>query len=133
MLSDLHASLINGRFLCGGEAAPRELIHPATEEHFPAVYDAHSGDIQIAAHGAPATAPGNPATLNPDTHSPLGALALGRLALEAGVPPGALQVICGRGSEIGDALALSPLVRKISFTGSTQVGRRVIELAANDF
>src|SRR4051812_18744155 len=52
MLSDLHASLINGRFLCGGEVAARELIDPATEQPFQVVYDAHVSDVDAAAKGA---------------------------------------------------------------------------------
>ncbi len=82
---------------------------------------------------APALAAGNCVLLKPASHSPLGALMLGKLAIEAGLPPGALQIICARGSEAGDALITHRLVRKISFTGSTEVGRRVMELAARDF
>ncbi|RYD72926.1 MAG: aldehyde dehydrogenase, partial [Verrucomicrobiaceae bacterium] len=82
---------------------------------------------------APALAAGNCVLLKPAQQSPLGALALGRLALEAGFPPGVLQVLCGTGSGMGDALVMHPRVRKISFTGSTDVGRHVMELAARDF
>jgi acyl-CoA reductase-like NAD-dependent aldehyde dehydrogenase len=82
---------------------------------------------------APALAAGNSVLLKPASFSPLGALMLGQLALEAGFPAGALQVICARGGEVGDAMVTHPLVRKISFTGSTDVGRHVMELAARDF
>jgi betaine-aldehyde dehydrogenase len=82
---------------------------------------------------APALAAGNCVLLKPAAQSPLGALALGQLALEAGFPPGALQVICGQGGTIGDVLVTHPLVRKVSFTGSTSVGQRVMKLAATDF
>ncbi len=82
---------------------------------------------------APALAAGNCVVLKPASHSPLGALMLGKLAIEAGLPAGALQVICARGSEAGDALITHRLVRKVSFTGSTEVGRRVMELSARDF
>lgn len=82
---------------------------------------------------APALAAGNCVLLKPAHQSPLGALALGRLALEAGLPTGVLQVLSGTGSGIGDALVSHPLVRKISFTGSTEVGRHVMELASRDF
>jgi betaine-aldehyde dehydrogenase len=82
---------------------------------------------------APALAAGNCVLLKPATQSPLGALALGRLALEAGLPGGALQVLCGAGGEIGEAMISHPLVRKVSFTGSTAVGRRVLELATPEF
>lgn len=57
---------------------------------------------------------------------------LGQVAAEAGLPPGVLQVVPGSGSEAGDALVRHPLVRKISFTGSTEVGKRIMELAARD-
>ncbi len=82
---------------------------------------------------APALAAGNCVLLKPAQQSPLGALALGRLVLEAGLPVGALQVLCGTGSGMGDALVSHPLVRKVSFTGSTAVGRHVMEVAARDF
>jgi betaine-aldehyde dehydrogenase len=81
---------------------------------------------------APALAAGNTVVLKPASQSPLTALLLGRLAHEAGVPPGALQVVPGQGSEIGDALATHPLIRKISFTGSTSVGSRIMSFAARD-
>jgi betaine-aldehyde dehydrogenase len=82
---------------------------------------------------APALAAGNSVLLKPASYSPLGALMLGRLALEAGLPSGALQVICARGSEVGNAIITHRRVRKISFTGSTEIGRHVMELAARDF
>jgi betaine-aldehyde dehydrogenase len=81
---------------------------------------------------APALAAGNAVLLKPASYSPLGALFLGRLAIEAGLPAGVLQVICGRGGEVGDTMITHPAVRKVSFTGSTDVGRRVMELAARD-
>ena len=79
---------------------------------------------------APALAAGNCVVLKPATLSPLTALRLGALANEAGLPAGTLQVLPGEGREIGDALVQHPLVRKISFTGSTAVGSRIMELAA---
>lgn len=81
---------------------------------------------------APALAAGNCVVLKPASLSPLTALKLGELAHAAGLPPGALQVLPGSGSAIGDALVTHPLVRKISFTGSTEIGRRIMELAARD-
>lgn len=79
---------------------------------------------------APALAAGNCVVLKPASLSPLTALKLGELAHKAGLPPGVLQVLPGSGGAIGDALVTHPLVRKISFTGSTEVGRRIMELAA---
>ena len=81
---------------------------------------------------APALAAGNTVVLKPASQSPLTAVLLGRIASEAGLPSGALQVLPGQGSEIGDALATHPLVRKISFTGSTSVGSRIMSLGAKD-
>jgi acyl-CoA reductase-like NAD-dependent aldehyde dehydrogenase len=81
---------------------------------------------------APALAAGNCVVLKPATISPLTALLLGEIAHQAGLPPGVLQVLSGEGREVGEALATHPLVRKISFTGSTAVGQRIMELASRD-
>jgi len=81
---------------------------------------------------APALAAGNTVVLKPASQSPLTAIALGVLAREAGLAPGVLQVVPGAGSEVGDALVTHPLVRKISFTGSTAIGSRIMELASRD-
>jgi betaine-aldehyde dehydrogenase len=81
---------------------------------------------------APALAAGNTVILKPASLSPCTALAIGQIAAEAGLPAGALQVITGSGSAIGDALVTHPLIRKISFTGSTTVGARIMGLAAKD-
>lgn len=80
---------------------------------------------------APALAMGNSVVLKPAEVTPLTALALAELATEAGLPPGVLAVVPGKGSEIGDDLVTHPLVRKISFTGSTEVGAGVMRLAAD--
>jgi acyl-CoA reductase-like NAD-dependent aldehyde dehydrogenase len=81
---------------------------------------------------APALAAGNCVVLKPASLSPLTALALGELAHRAGLPEGVLQVLPGPGAALGEVLSTHPLVRKISFTGSTEVGRRIMELAAGD-
>ncbi len=80
---------------------------------------------------APALAMGNTVVVKPASATPLSALALADLALEAGLPEGVLNVITGSGSVVGNALALHPLVRKISFTGSTEVGTGVMKQAAD--
>lgn len=77
----------------------------------------------------PALAAGNSVVLKPSEKSPLSALRLGELALEAGLPPGVLNVVPGYGTEAGEALALHPDVDAIGFTGSTRVGRRMLEYA----
>ena len=79
---------------------------------------------------AAALAAGNCVVLKPASLSPLSALRLGELAHEAGLPAGVLQVVPGAGAAIGDALVQHPLVRKISFTGSTEIGSRIMALAA---
>ncbi|HTI72115.1 MAG TPA: aldehyde dehydrogenase family protein [Candidatus Limnocylindria bacterium] len=81
---------------------------------------------------APALAAGNTVVLKPASISPLTALALGEIAHAAGLPAGVLQVLSGSGSAVGDALVTHPLIRKISFTGSTEIGRRIMELASRD-
>ncbi|HEU4917002.1 MAG TPA: aldehyde dehydrogenase family protein [Acidimicrobiia bacterium] len=81
---------------------------------------------------APALAMGNSIVVKPAELTPLTALALAELALEAGLPPGVLNVVTGRGSEAGEALVRHPDVRKISFTGSTVVGAGVMAAAAPD-
>ncbi len=79
---------------------------------------------------APALAMGNSVVLKPAEQSPLTALKLGELALEAGLPPGVLNVVPGLGSVAGEALALSMDVDMIAFTGSGPVGRRLMEYSA---
>src|SRR5688572_26363588 len=81
---------------------------------------------------APALATGCTVVLKPAKPSPLSALRLAQLCVEAGLPAGAFQVLPGAGSEIGEALVTHSDVRKISFTGSTPVGSRVMQLASRD-
>src|SRR6201996_3061954 len=81
---------------------------------------------------APALAAGNTVVAKPASTTPLATLQVARLFSEAGVPDGVLNVVTGRGSEIGDALVGHPDVRRIAFTGSTAVGRHVAALAAPD-
>jgi gamma-glutamyl-gamma-aminobutyraldehyde dehydrogenase len=77
----------------------------------------------------PALAAGNSVVLKPSEKSPLTALRLAELALEAGLPPGVLNVVPGYGAEAGEALALHMDVDAIAFTGSTRTGRRMLEYA----
>ncbi|WP_277188938.1 aldehyde dehydrogenase [Caballeronia sp. BR00000012568055] len=79
---------------------------------------------------APALAGGNAVVLKPAEVTPLASLALARICEEAGVPPGVLSVLPGKGSVIGDVLVRHPLVKKVSFTGGTEVGRGIARLAA---
>ena len=75
----------------------------------------------------PALAAGNSVVLKPSEKSPLTALRLAELAVEAGIPPGVLNVVPGYGHEAGEALALHMDVDAIGFTGSTRVGRRMLD------
>ena len=81
---------------------------------------------------APALASGNTVVAKPAATTPLATLEVARLFSEAGVPDGVLNVVTGRGKDIGDALVGHPDVRRVAFTGSTDVGRHVAKLAAPD-
>jgi 5-carboxymethyl-2-hydroxymuconic-semialdehyde dehydrogenase len=76
---------------------------------------------------APALAFGNTAVLKMSELSPLSAARLGQLAVEAGIPPGVLNIVHGYGAEAGEALCRHPDVRAISFTGSTATGNRIVK------
>ncbi len=78
----------------------------------------------------PALACGNTVVLKPAELTPLSALRLAELALEAGIPEGVLNVLVGKGSVVGARLVEHPDVAKIGFTGSTEVGRGVMQGAA---
>lgn len=83
--------------------------------------------MPIAGWGfAPALAAGNTVVLKPAELTPLTAIRLGELALEAGLPENVLTVIPGKGSVVGERFVAHPLVRKICFTGSTEVGKRIM-------
>ncbi|MCW2791468.1 MAG: Betaine-aldehyde dehydrogenase, partial [Nocardioides sp.] len=83
--------------------------------------------MPIAGWGfAPALAAGNTVVLKPAELTPLTAIRLGELALEAGLPEHVLTIIPGKGSVVGERFVTHPLVRKIVFTGSTAVGKRIM-------
>ena len=77
----------------------------------------------------PALAAGNAVVIKPATDTPLSALKLTEILLEAGLPPEGVQCLTGSGGEIGDALVSDQRVRKITFTGSRDVGERICRLA----
>jgi acyl-CoA reductase-like NAD-dependent aldehyde dehydrogenase len=79
---------------------------------------------------APALACGNTLVLKPAEITPLTALRLGEIALEAGIPEGVVHVVVGPGRVVGQRLIEHPGVRKIAFTGSTEVGRKVMQGAS---
>lgn len=81
---------------------------------------------------APALAAGCTVVLKPAEETPLSALRLGELAMEAGFPPGVINIVTGFGPDAGAALAAHPGVDKITFTGSTEVGRLIVRAAAGN-
>ncbi|MHC5308245.1 NAD-dependent succinate-semialdehyde dehydrogenase [Bartonella sp. LJL80] len=85
----------------------------------------------ITRKAAPALAAGCTMIVRPADLTPLTALALGELAQRAGIPKGVLQIITGKAREIGKILTDSKVVRKLSFTGSTEVGRQLMSQCAD--
>ena len=80
---------------------------------------------------APALAVGCPVVIKPASQTPFSALALGVLAEEAGFPKGIINIITGDAKEIGSEMSYNPMVRKLSFTGSTEVGKILMEQSAS--
>ena len=88
--------------------------------------------MPIAGWGfAPALAAGNTVVLKPAELTPLTAIRLGELGLEAGLPEGVFTVIPGKGSIVGERFVTHPAVRKVCFTGSTEVGKKIMAGAAD--
>ena len=88
--------------------------------------------VTFALKVAPALAAGCSAVVKPAENTPLTALRVGELALEAGIPPGVLNIVTGFGHEAGAALAEHPDVDKVSFTGSTAVGKSIVKASAGN-
>jgi acyl-CoA reductase-like NAD-dependent aldehyde dehydrogenase len=86
----------------------------------------------LGTKAAPALASGNTVVAKPAATTPLATLAVAKLFSEAGLPDGVLNVVTGRGRDIGDALVGHPDISRVAFTGSTAVGRHVAALAAPD-
>jgi betaine-aldehyde dehydrogenase len=80
----------------------------------------------------PALAAGNACILKPASLSPLTAIRLGELALEAGIPPGVVNVVTGPGGVAGASIAAHPGVGKVAFTGETTTGQEIMRLASNN-
>jgi succinate-semialdehyde dehydrogenase/glutarate-semialdehyde dehydrogenase len=79
----------------------------------------------------PALAAGCPVVIKPASQTPYSALALGALAEEAGFPAGVINIITGSAREIGNAICASPVVRKLTFTGSTEIGKVLLKQCAD--
>ena len=86
----------------------------------------------ITRKAGPALAAGCTMVLKPASQNPFSALALAELANRAGIPEGVFNVVTGSASEVGNELTGNPLVRKLSFTGSTEIGRQLMEQCAKD-
>jgi acyl-CoA reductase-like NAD-dependent aldehyde dehydrogenase len=81
---------------------------------------------------APALACGNTIVVKPASYTPLSVLRLAEILVEAGLPPEAISVLPGPGSAVGNALVTDPRVNKVGFTGSTEVGSKIMALAARN-
>ncbi len=81
---------------------------------------------------APALACGNTIVVKPASYTPLSVLRLAEILVEAGLPPDAISVLPGPGSAVGNALVTDPRVNKVGFTGSTEVGSKIMALAARN-
>jgi succinate-semialdehyde dehydrogenase/glutarate-semialdehyde dehydrogenase len=86
----------------------------------------------ITRKAGPALAAGCTMVIKPASQTPFSALALVYLAEQAGIPKGVLSVVTGAAAEIAEELTSNPAVRKISFTGSTEIGRQIMEKCAHD-
>ena len=87
--------------------------------------------IMVGWKAAPALAAGNTVIIKPAELTPLSAIRIGELAIEAGLPPGALNILPGKGSVAGEAMVKHLGIDKISFTGSTEVGKHLMRTAAD--
>ncbi|MES1991952.1 MAG: NAD-dependent succinate-semialdehyde dehydrogenase [Pseudomonadota bacterium] len=85
----------------------------------------------ITRKAGPALAAGCTMVVKPASQTPLSAFALAELAARAGIPKGVISVITGKAGEIGGEMTSSPIVRKVTFTGSTEIGKKLMEQAAS--
>ena len=108
------------RILCLRE--PVGVVAAITPWNFP--------NAMIARKAAPALAAGCTVVIKPASETPLSALAMAELALRAGIPAGVINVVAGSSSAIGGELTANPTVRKLTFTGSTPVGKTLVEQCA---
>ena len=102
---------------------PIGVVAAITPWNFPAA--------MITRKAGPALAAGCPVVLKPATATPFSALALAELGERAGLPPGVFNVITGASGPIGKELTTNPLVRKVTFTGSTEIGKQLMEQCAS--
>src|SRR5579864_113485 len=115
---------VQGKYFCYTKHEPVGVVGQIIPWNFPMLMQAWKL--------GPALASGCTVVMKPAEQTPLSALRIGELALEAGFPPGVLNVVPGFGSEAGAALVEHPDVDKITFTGSPAVGRQILRSAAGN-
>lgn len=113
---------ITGDFFCYTRHEPIGVVGQIIPWNFPLLMQAWKL--------APALATGNTVILKPSTHTPLSALRVGELIIEAGFPPGVVNILPGYGNTAGMAIARHMDIDKVAFTGSTEVGHMIMEAAA---
>ncbi|MBT4888667.1 MAG: NADP-dependent succinate-semialdehyde dehydrogenase [Rhodospirillales bacterium] len=101
---------------------PIGVVAAITPWNFPAA--------MITRKAGPALAAGCPIVIKPASETPYSALALAELADRAGIPAGVFNVVCGKASAIGGEMTANPIVRKLTFTGSTEIGKILMEQCA---
>jgi phenylacetaldehyde dehydrogenase len=116
---------VEGDYLCYTQRAPLGVVALMTSFNHPLMI--------LSKSLAPALATGNSVVIKPSEQTPLTTVRLVALLKEAGIPDGVVNVVNGEGRVAGAALAAHPLVRKIVFTGGTDVGRTIGEAAARNF
>jgi phenylacetaldehyde dehydrogenase len=116
---------IEGPYLCYTERVPLGVVALMTSFNHPLMI--------LSKSLAPALATGNSVVIKPSEQTPLTTIRLAQLLDRAGVPKGVVNVINGAGAEAGAALAAHPKIRKVTFTGSTEVGRSIGAAAARNF
>src|SRR5437660_112770 len=126
-MGDRYRLLIDGEQRDADSGKTFDSIDPSTGETFATVAAAAKADAERAADAA-----GNTVVIKPSPFAPLTHLEIGRLCLEAGIPAGVVNVLTGTGVLAGEALVSSPQVDKVAFTGSTEVGRRIMQLASSN-
>ncbi|MGR9148122.1 NAD-dependent succinate-semialdehyde dehydrogenase [Rhizobium leguminosarum] len=114
------AAAVDGRIIV--QKHPIGVVAAITPWNFP--------NAMITRKAAPALAAGCTIVIKPAESTPFSALALGVLAERAGIPKGVINIVTGQPAEIGGALTRSPIVRKLTFTGSTRVGKILMEQCA---
>jgi len=113
---------INGPYFCYTRLEPVGVVGQIIPWNFPLLMQAWKL--------APALATGNTVILKPAEQTPLTALRVGELILEAGFPPGVVNILPGYGPTAGAAIARNPEIDKVAFTGSTEVGHLIMEASA---